>query len=392
MTDDYFQIRILAVDDNPVDRALLRRHLAKIPDWEIDLVEAANSEEALSRVADSEFDIVILDHYLGSVDGLRVLQEIHECRPDLPVILATAGGDEHLAARALRAEAADYLPKQDIKASSLKRSIENAVEKGRIRRSLASHQQHLERTVNELNAKNEEVMNLYHSLAHELKTPLTGAREFISIVRDGLAGEVTEEQSEYLATALSNCDRLVRCINDMLDSCRADAGKLSIHPGRHAVADLIGQVLPAWSSRFAQKDIVLETGFDAELPMVLVDEDRFHQILSNLLSNAIKFTPRGGTIAVRAMHDERRAGGVAVSVADTGRGIDPNKVGRVFDRLYQVTDGDAAVHGGLGLGLNICRELVRLHGGEISVDSKPGEGSVFTFTLPTTKSLTALAG
>jgi CheY-like chemotaxis protein/anti-sigma regulatory factor (Ser/Thr protein kinase) len=121
---------------------------------------------------------------------------------------------------------------------------------------------------------------------------------------------------------------------------------------------------------------------EPSLPVVSLDENRITQVITNLLNNALKFTEPGGRIVARVSSSIDRADMVEVSLSDTGRGIPAEQLDRIFDRLYQVKSGDASTEQGVGLGLYICRELVRLHGGDISVESKVGEGSKFTFTLP----------
>jgi len=127
-------------------------------------------------------------------------------------------------------------------------------------------------------------------------------------------------------------------------------------------------------------DLRLSTG--DEVPDVDIDANRIVQVLSNLLNNALKFTPANGEIRVRIEKSADHPGYVVVSVRDTGRGIAPEQLPLVFERLYQVADDDDATHGGLGMGLSICRDLVAQHGGEIWATSRPGEGATFTFTLP----------
>lgn len=381
MTTPNERLHVLVVDDSDIDRTILRRHLDAIPEGSFEVTEVAGPEQALAAAAEESFDVVFLDYNLGRESGLDVLTELHALDPLVPVIMITAGGDEEVAAAALRRDAADYLPKQNLAPRSLKRSLGNAVEKAAMRRSLIEHQEHLERTVEELRIKNEEIQNLYHSMAHELKTPLTGAKEFVSIVRDGLAGGVTPKQAEYLSTALASCERMVHCIDDMLDACRADAGKLKIATRPCSVGSVVDAVAREWAGRARSKGVVLEDRVPRGLPEVFADEHRLVQVVTNLVSNAIKFTERGGSVTIGAARREA-ADFLEVFVADTGRGIEPENRERIFERLYQIREGDAAVQGGLGLGLNISRNLIHLHGGEIRVDSTPGEGSRFTFTLP----------
>lgn len=235
------------------------------------------------------------------------------------------------------------------------------------------------RTNRDLLSKNQEIQNFYHTLSHELKTPLTSAREFVAIILDGLAGDTNPTQREYLHIVLESCNQLRVCINDLLDATRLETGKLSIELKPAALDELLERAVTTLQSRAAGKDLALHCDCAPGLPEILIDEHRITQVITNLLNNAVKFTRTGGSITVSAgvVGDV-----VEVSVRDTGSGIPADQIEHIFDRLYQVKNGDATTEQGVGLGLYICRELVRLHGGDIRVASAPGRGSTFTFTLP----------
>jgi len=230
--------------------------------------------------------------------------------------------------------------------------------------------------------RNREVQNFYHTLAHELKTPLTSAREFISILKDGVAGPVNPTQIEYLGYAQESCDELTVCINDMLDATRLDTGKFTLHLKPVSLAEIVKRVVLGLHGEAAAKNIDLGHEIQPELPDVTVDETRITQVIDNLVNNAIKFTPDGGTVRITVSDCPAHSGVVQISVKDSGAGIDKAQIPLIFDRLYQIKEGDAATGKGLGLGLYICRELVLLHGGEIRVESQLGQGSTFTFTVP----------
>jgi CheY-like chemotaxis protein/nitrogen-specific signal transduction histidine kinase len=242
-------------------------------------------------------------------------------------------------------------------------------------------QRQVERTNADLRRKNDEIQNFYHTLSHELKTPLTSAREFIAIVRDGLAGALSDTQREYLGIALDSCNQLRVCINDLLDATRLETGKLSmdLRPGDLGV--VVQRAVTALQPLAIDRGIELICDVEPELPLVMLDERRIAQVVANLLNNALKFTPASGCIQVRVAREEA-TDALEVSVADSGRGIPADQLERIFDRLFQVKSGDASTEQGIGLGLYICRELVRLHGGEIRVQSAPGQGSTFSFALP----------
>ena len=241
-------------------------------------------------------------------------------------------------------------------------------------------QAELRRTNRHLRAKNHEIQNFYHTLSHELKTPLTSAREFVAIVRDGLAGSVTPQQREYLGIALSSCNQLRVCLNDLLDAARLETGKLSLELCLASPGALAQRAVTTLQSAAHEAGQTLTCVAPADLPDVRLDEHRITQVLTNLISNALKFTPADGRVEVRVAAPSPAE--IEFTVTDNGRGIPADHLEHVFDRLHQVKAGDASTGQGMGLGLYICRELVRLHGGDISVRSTPGAGSAFRFTLP----------
>jgi signal transduction histidine kinase len=263
-------------------------------------------------------------------------------------------------------------------------SLRDVTERKRVAEELRLRDEELQRANRSLTDRNAEIQNFYHTLSHELKTPLTSAREFLCIVIDGLAGPLNKTQSEYLDVAKESCDQLRLYVNDLLDVTRLETGKMSIEFEKRSVAALLERVVAMLSPAAAGKGIALSCDCQPDMPDVPMDEQRILQVLSNLTTNAMKFTREGGTIRLSVSQDSTDPECVQVSVRDTGVGIPKEHLERVFNRLYQATSDDARTESrsGLGLGLFICQELVALHGGRIWVESTPGEGSTFTFTLP----------
>jgi signal transduction histidine kinase len=282
----------------------------------------------------------------------------------------------------MKAGAADYMPKSVVSAKTLQRAIANVVNQFKLRAALEEQRCILGQTNQELRRRNKEIQSFYHMLSHELKTPLTAVREFVSIVLDGFAGPLSDAQREYLRIAKDSCDQITLGLNDLLDATRLDTGKLRIAPCPTAIGAVVVQAVAAMVPTAQSKGVRLRHVIAPDLPDVFIDGRRITQILANLLSNALKFTPAGGEVEVEVSDDPQRLVCVRVSVSDTGRGIEPEQLGYIFDRLYQGGIDETTFEGGLGLGLYICQELVRLHGGEIWVESTPGKGSTFSFTLP----------
>lgn len=232
-----------------------------------------------------------------------------------------------------------------------------------------------------LTEKHEELQSFYHTVSHELKTPLTSAREFVSLVLEGLAGRVSKTQKEYLGIAQESCDQMRTCINDLLDVTRLKTGKLSAVFKSASVGQLARRLVLRLTPAAKRKRIRMTCTVKAGVPRLLMDETRIAQVISNLLNNALKFTAEGGAVSLTVQPSADPAY-VEILVADNGSGIAPEHLPRIFDRLYQVRGPKADSCMGLGLGLFICRELVDLHAGRIEVESKEGEGSRFQVTLP----------
>ena len=219
-------------------------------------------------------------------------------------------------------------------------------------------------------------------VSHELRTPLTAIYQFVTILSDGLAGDLNDEQREYLDIVQRNVKQLQKMVGDLLEAARTDDGKLSIQPRVISLQESVREVLTNHRANAAVKSITLLADIPDALSAVYADPQRVKQILANLIGNAMKFTPMLGEITVKAEPLELDGGFVRISVTDTGCGISSEAVQRIFDRLYQEESLLDTNRNGLGLGLHICRELVSRQGGRIWVESEIGKGSVFHFTLP----------
>lgn len=240
----------------------------------------------------------------------------------------------------------------------------------------------LEESNEDLVRRNKEIQNFYHVLSHELKTPLTSAREFVSMVLEGLAGPLTKTQMEYLGIAKDGCNQLRVCINDLLDTTRIETGKLSLEFRSVDLSGVVQRLVKTMEPKANDLNIQLAFEPTSDLAVIAADESRITQVITNLIDNAFKFTPSGGSVTAKVSEVFGRPDYIQVSVSDTGRGIPPGEQDFIFERLHQVKSGDAAKSGGIGLGLYLCRELVWLHGGVIWVNSEVGKGSAFTFMLP----------
>jgi PAS domain S-box-containing protein len=261
-------------------------------------------------------------------------------------------------------------------------NIRNITERKLVEGRMHDIQTQLEKTNRDLVKRSQEIQYFYHTLSHELKTPLTAAREFVSIVIDGLAGELNSTQLNYLRIAKKSCTELAVYINDLLDATRLDTGKLHLELKAASLTAIIQRAIAVMEPVAARKKIRLSEELDTRLMDVMVDESRIMQILTNLLNNALKFTFEGGAIVVKLAEYSKNSECVQISVTDNGCGIAQDKIDNLFHRFYQIKNGDTTPEKGVGLGLYLCRQMVLLHGGNIWVESTLGKGSTFAFTIP----------
>jgi PAS domain S-box-containing protein len=218
--------------------------------------------------------------------------------------------------------------------------------------------------------------NFIASISHSLKTPLTSILGFSDLMLEGVCGDLTEEQRESLSIIRREGEILLRFINDLLDLAKRDAKMMKLKPRRVSVRRLVEEIVEEMRPAAFMKRLSLTV----EVPEMEAELDayRIKQVLRNLLENAIKFTERGGVhVAVK-----RQGEHLLFSVSDTGMGIPEERIPYLFDRYAEINPEILAKYGGTGLGLRICKEIIDLHGGEIWVESRVGEGSTFHFRLP----------
>jgi signal transduction histidine kinase len=216
------------------------------------------------------------------------------------------------------------------------------------------------------------------NVTHELRTPLNSIINYIGFVVDGDAGPLNAEQQLHLDQALHNAEKLLHLINNILDISKIEAGQMSLRFAPVNLAELISETLPQAQPALQRKPVRLLTELAPTLPPVQGDRLRLRQIILNLLSNAAKFT-EAGTVQLKAYAEN---GSVVIQVADTGRGIEPAHLPRLFEQFTQEGLADQAEHAGAGLSLPISKALVELHGGQIQVESQVGQGTVVTVKLP----------
>jgi signal transduction histidine kinase len=234
-----------------------------------------------------------------------------------------------------------------------------------------------EATVSDLRELDRMKSEFVSVVSHELRTPLTSIRGSLGLVASGAMGELPTEAHEMLRIAVTNTDRLVRLINDILDLERIESGTEALHLAPNPLDDIVAEAVRSVQGTAEQAGVTLEISPSGAV--VQADHDRLVQAVTNLLANAVKFSERGASVRVDAVG---RGVWVALRISDEGRGIPADKLESIFGRFQQVDASDAREKGGTGLGLAITQSIVERHGGRIEVTSEVGKGSTFTIALP----------
>ncbi|MDB4968178.1 MAG: histidine kinase [Myxococcales bacterium] len=254
-------------------------------------------------------------------------------------------------------------------------------------RELTEKNRRLAQAVERLQEADRVKSNFLATVSHELRTPLTSVIGYSEMLLEGIAGELNDEQREYVRTVMEKGDQLLQLITGILDISRMEAGEMRIDRQPFDLDEVVSVALSTIAPHARRKKLQMACTVPPGLPLVLGDRDKIRQVLLNLLGNAVKFTPEGGKVEVSAVPaplssavDSTRA--VRVSVRDSGIGIPPEHQKRVFDPFFQVDNTSTREYGGTGLGLSIVKRLVEAHGGVVSIESDGGRGSAFSFTIP----------
>lgn len=367
---------ILIVDDDEVDRLAIRRAL-RASGMDIRIDEASGAADALSAVSSGTFDCILLDYRLPGHVGFDVLRALREQSPGTPVVMLTGHGDEHTAVELMKGGASDYITKSGLSPERLLQSIRSAMERQWLeqeRNRLLVREREARQEAEAANGAKDKFLAV---LSHELRTPLMAILGWARILR---AKAIDGEMTRGMEVIERNARLQAQLIEDLLDVSRIISGKLSLDIRSVDPASVCANALESVRLAAQAKDIRIEERLDASAGPILCDPHRLQQVLCNLLTNAIKFTPPGGIVRLELRGVDT---GVEIEVTDTGRGISPEFLPRVFEQFFQVEDGDTRAHGGLGLGLTIVHNVVQMFGGAIRAHSDgESKGASFLVTLP----------
>jgi signal transduction histidine kinase len=246
--------------------------------------------DGLASLTEQPPSVVLLDLNLPDSHGAETFRNVLSKAPGVPVVVLSGQDDEELAMKAVHQGVQDYLVKGDFDSKQLGRAIRYAVERQALLTSLDMSRKQ------QLQFKDEFLSHV----SHELRTPLTCIHQFVTLLLDGLAGEVSTEQREHLGTVLKSVNQLRNMIGDLLEATRAESRKLRIERRCIAIEDTLRQAVSMLRATARERGIGLEMAVDARIPLVHADPDRLLQVLMNLMDNALKFTPMHGSVMVKA--------------------------------------------------------------------------------------------
>jgi len=364
--------KLLVVDDESTNREVLSRRLTRQGHT---VVTAKNGSDALAVMREKPFDLVLLDIMMPEMDGYEVLRRIKsdDRLQHIPVVMISAVDELQSVVRCVAAGAEDYLAKP-FNPTLLQARIGACLEKkrGRDRETLLFDE--LRKNYKRLQEAEKLRDDLRNMIVHDLRTPLTSVIAGVDML--GRGSGFSEMQREMIAIVAAGGKTLLGMINDLLDVEKMEAGMMALQYDDLSAATLVSNAVAEVRNLAESGKTSLVTVVEDRLDSFTGDANKLSRTLVNLIANAIRFTPRG-TVTITAGTDDRR--NVRFAVADTGRGIPAEAFERIFEKFGQV-DGESKV--GTGLGLAFCKLAVEAHGGRIMVESTPGAGSTFSFTVP----------
>jgi len=369
--------RILAVEDNATELRLLTDILEEDG---FEVVGCTSAAEALGQLKPGRFGVGVVDLMLPDLDGIALLQEILKIDPDVRVIIYTGASSFDSVKEALNAGAFGYIEKLS-DPSELLRHVHRAA-RARVGRYAADLEAAVAKRTEELARSNQELQSFASVVAHDLRSPLLTISGYCEILKEEFGPLLPQRAIEYLEQITMAAGRMGRLIDDLLDYSRVGRGRDPMRSvDLHVVVEQVRANLDA-AIRDANAKIEVD-----RLPPVRGDQTQLIQLFQNLVGNAVKF--RDARPVVVSIRCEAEGAMHRFAIADNGIGIDPKDFERIF-RVFQRLHGKE--YPGTGIGLALCRKIVERHGGRIWLESQPGQGSTFYFTLPAADPRTDSAG
>lgn len=347
---------------------------------------ATDGENGLKFLKENSCSVAIIDIVLPDISGLNILKSIKETKIDCLPIMLTAYATLETSIKALNEGAYAYIIKP-YKVEEVKTTIRNALDQQRLsmeNRALVRNLQEINKNLSQANIRLTELDKLKSqflaTVTHEIKTPLTSIIGYTNLILQQKNQMLSQGQVDILSRIKRNSQVLEDLLEQVLDLSKIESGKIEMNLETFCIKDVIEEAIYITEPIVMQKEIIVKTIIPDRLLPIQADRGKVKQILLNLLTNAVKFTEIMSAeivIKVAQTHDK-----ITVSIEDQGIGITPEDQKVVFEPFCRADSSISKKYRGTGLGLSIVREFVNLHGGEVWVESKPSQGSKFSFTLP----------
>lgn len=359
--------RVLIVDDNKLVRRMLRRHLMK---KEYDISEAENGAMALAEIEKTQPDLILLDVMMPGMDGFEVCKRLKQnpATSDIPVIFLTAKTEKDDIITGLELGAVDYVTKPFSNKELLTR-VNTHLELKAARDTILLQREELKQA----NAAKDKFFSI---ISHDLSNLFYALIGFSSMLTEQLDNLSVEEKENFLQTILQSSEQGYSLLKNLLEWSRAQTGRITSKPTKLALKTLVADNLELSSTNAKAKNITLVSSIS---DTVFADKNMLETVIRNLVSNAIKFTPVNGKVEILS---EEKDGEVEISISDTGVGISPKDIEKLFRVDISHTTIGTGEEKGTGLGLILCKEFVEKNGGRIWVESEVGKGSQFHIRLP----------
>lgn len=387
-------IRVLIVEDDWVDHKMIEKQLRGqrrtiVFDW------AETYASAAEKLDKNSYDIILTDLSLPDSHGLSTVSKLKAKAFNLPIIVLTSLDDERIEQQILGVGAQDYIVKGDMDGRSMNRAISHAIQRQAMQNEVQlllsereSDQILLLEQAALLKKKNRRLRRLYKTaqefvdnISHDFRTPLTVIKDYVSIIREGLVGDINTEQQCMLDKVSIRAGDLNNMVDDLLDVSKLESGLLGAWRRNVSIKSIFERAESMLMQRAHVRNVDLVIECDENLPEVYCDAEMIGRVVTNLAVNAIKFTNEDAKVRLWAQVDHAE-NQVVVGVTDNGRGIDEESLQKIFKRFRQIDSHVKSTVKGFGLGLNIAHQLCRLNLGELNVQSRIGEGSTFSFTVP----------
>ncbi|MEW4454468.1 hybrid sensor histidine kinase/response regulator [Bremerella sp. JC817] len=385
---------LLVLEDDLADQELIERHFVRSR-HNFQLTWATKLAEALAHLKEQPFDAIVSDVNVPDSSGFETIARLREHCGQSAIFVLTSQEDNDVEDEIFGAGAQDYRGKEELSSNSLGRAVVHAIQRQeqvnqnkRLVRRLKRNRMQMNLQAQQLKRKNRRLSKLYRTtrefvdnVSHDLRTPLTVIKDYVSIVRDGMAGPIGEEQKKLLGKVAIRADDLNHMVDDILDASKLEAGLLGAWRRTASVAQIIDHASCGLRERASIKGVELVIDCPQNLPEAYCDCEKAVRVINNLAINAIKHSNAGQSVTIWAKYCPIE-GEISIGITDHGPGIEPESLQCIFDRFEQLDDNVSTTVQGFGLGLNIAQRLTLINLGKLSVESKVGEGSTFSFTVP----------